>query len=171
MAKAIIENRGLKIVPLEERHILPLAENLSPENLRELEVVYNVSVSEALSYLGPDELVFVVEREGNPVAVTGIVLREESLMMWALFTTDLRKHWISFARASAELIKFYHTMRDTIHCEVWTENEMIHQWLVHLGFDPECFIELQNGQSVVRFVRCQGEQEYVQRDTLRPVLH
>ena len=171
MADCILESRGLKLVPFEQRHILPFIQNLSAENLREFETLYEVSPLEALYDLAPDELVFVIEKNGKPIAMTGIVLRDDSGMMWALFSNDLRKNWISFARASDLLIQFYHTMRENIHAEVWSENEMIHQWLAYLGFEPECFIEKENGQSIIRFVRCQSEQNYVQGDLLRPVLH
>ena len=171
MADCILESRGLKLVPFEQRHILPFIQNLSAENLREFETLYEVSPLEALYDLAPDELVFVIEKDGKPIAMTGIVLRDDSGMMWALFSNDLRKNWISFARASDLLIQFYHTMRETIYAEVWSENEMIHQWLAYLGFEPECFIEKENGQSVIRFVRCQSEQNYVQGELLRPVLH
>ena len=171
MADSILESRGLKLVPFHERHILPFIRNLSAENIREFETLYEISPLEALYDLSPDELVFVIEKDDKPIAMTGIVLREDSGVMWALFSNDLRKNWISFARASEMLIQFYHTIRETIYSEVWTNNEMIHQWLVHLGFEPECFIEKPNGQSVVRFVRCQPELNHVQADTLRPVLH
>lgn len=171
MADCILESRGLKLVPFEQRHILPFIRNLSTENLREFETLYQISPLEALYDLAPDELVFVVEKDGKPIAMTGIVLRDDSGMMWALFSNDLRKNWISFARASDLLIQFYHTMRETIYAEVWSENEMIHQWLAYLGFEPECFIEKENGQSIIRFVRCQSEQNYVQGELLRPVLH
>ena len=171
MADCIIESRGLKLVPFEERHILPFIRNLSTENLREFETLYKISPLEALYDLGPDELVFVVEKDSKPIAMTGIILQDDSGMMWALFSNDLRKNWISFARASDLLIQFYHSMRDTLYSEVWTENEMIHQWLAYLGFKPECFIEKEDGQSVIRFVRCQSDSEYVQAESLRPVLH
>jgi hypothetical protein len=171
MADPILESRGLKLVPFHQRHILPFIRNMSAENLREFETLYEISPLEALYDLAPDELVFVIEKDDKPIAMTGIVLREDSGMMWALFSNDLRKNWISFARASDMLIQFYHTIRETIYSEVWTENEMIHQWLAYLGFEPECLIEKQNGQSVIRFVRCQLESNYVQGDTSRPVLH
>lgn len=171
MADPILESRGLKLVPFHQRHILPFIRNMSAENLREFEALYEISPLEALYDLAPDELVFVIEKDDKPIAMTGIVLREDSGMMWALFSNDLRKNWISFARASDMLIQFYHTIRETIYSEVWTENEMIHQWLAYLGFEPECLIEKQNGQSVIRFVRCQLESNYVQGDTSRPVLH
>ena len=158
-------------MPFEQWHILPFIRNLSTENLREFETLYQVSPLDALYDLAPDELVFVIEKDGKPIAMTGIVLRDDSGMMWALFSNDLRKNWISFARASDLLIQFYHTMRETIYAEVWSENEMIHQWLAYLGFEPECFIEKENGQSVIRFVRCQSEPNYVQGELLRPVLH
>lgn len=171
MANPILQSRGLKLVPFEERHILPFARNLSAENLREFKTLYETSAIEALHSIEPHELVFVIEKDSEPVAITGIALQADSATMWALFSSDLRKNWISFARASDVLIQFYHLMRETLYAEVWVENEMIHQWLCYLGFEPECFIEKENGQSIIRFVRCQSKINYDQKGLLRPVLH
>jgi hypothetical protein len=88
-----------------------------------------------------------------------------------MFSKDMRKHWVSFARASIKLMAFYNLLHPRLTCDVWTENHMIHQWLVSLGFLPERAIQSANGQMVIRFVRCSPEQKSVQTTTLRPVLH
>jgi hypothetical protein len=171
MAKPFLEERGLKLVAFEERHILPFANNLSAENVREFEVLYAGSPVESLRSCLERPLVFTVEKDGQPLAVTGLVMTTGHAQMWALFSKDLRKHWISFARASQKLIQFYHLMHPKVVADVWTENEMIHQWLVHLGFLPEAAIEGSGGHMIIRFVRCTDEQKSAQTATLRPVLH
>lgn len=171
MGKPLIEERGLQLVPLDQAHIRPFVEDISPETMREFETLYATSPTETLEDLVDEPLVFSVMKDGRPVAITGLVLHTKDALMWAIFTKGLRKHWVSFARASQKLIQFYHTLHPNLRSEVWVKNEMIHQWLLHLGFLPEAVIDLQNGQSVVRFVRCIPEHKSAQTATSRPVLH
>ena len=171
MGKPLIEERGLELVAFDPAHIPEFVANLSAENMREFESLYEISPTEALVNIAHEPLVFTVLHSGRPVAVTGLILHTEDALMWCLFSKELRRHWISFARASAKLVEFYHTLHPKLRSEVWTENEMIHQWLLHLGFLPEDVIEMPNGQSVVRFVRCSPELKSAQTATSRPVLH
>jgi hypothetical protein len=171
MAKPLLQDRGLSLVPLEVRHVDPFIKTMSPENLREFESLYQVAPGDALITAVKEPLVFAVEKDGQPVAITGLALHSEYGLMWCLFSKELRKSWVSFARASRKLIDYYHTLHPVLRSEVWTENEMIHQWLLHLGFWPQDAVELQNGHTVVRFVRCSPEMKSVQTASSRPVLH
>lgn len=171
MVKPYIEERGLNLVAFEERHILPFAKNISPENLREFEVLYEIPVIEILKSCLDRSLVFVVEKDGEPLAITGVDLEEDHAFIWCMFSKDMRKNWISFARASEKLMKFYEELNPSLAADVWTENEMIHHWLVHLGFIPEAMIKLSNNQSIIRFVRCTSRKKSVQNKASRPVLH
>lgn len=171
MAKPLIEERGLQLVPLEQAHIRAFVEDISPETMREFETLYTTSPIEALEDLIDEPLVFSVMKDGRPVAITGLVLHTKDALMWAIFTKSLRKYWVSFARASQKLIQFYHTLHPNLRSEVWVKNEMIHQWLLHLGFLPEAVIELSNGHTVIRFVRCDPKASYAQGSASRPVLH
>lgn len=169
MAKPFLEERGLRLVALEQRHILPFVANLSAENLREFETLYQRSPLESLEAIVHNPLVYAVEKDGQPLAVTGI--DADHGFMWAMFSKDMRKHWISFARASIKLMAFYNLLHPRLTCDVWTENEMIHQWLVSLGFLPERAIQNTNGQVVIRFVRCSPQVKSDETVTSRPVLH
>lgn len=169
MAKAFLEERGLRLVALEQRHILPFVSNISSENLREFETLYNLSPLEALESVCGDPLVYAVEKDGQALAITGI--DADHGFIWAVFSNDMRKHWISFARASIKLMEFYNLLHPRLICDVWSESQMIHQWLVSLGFLPECDMETTNGQLVIRFVRCSPKVKSDETVTLRPVLH
>jgi hypothetical protein len=171
MAKPIIEERGLRLVPLKAQHIAPFIADLSPENMREFESLYQISPAEALISCLEDPFVFAVKKGDEVVAVTGLFLFTHDAVMWSLFSKNLRKHWISFARASRKLVDYYHTISENIRCEVWSENLMIHQWLLHLGFLPDSCLERPNGHTVIRFVRCGPELKSVQTASPRPVLH
>lgn len=163
----IIESHGLGLYPLRAKHIMPLYDDLSAENIKELEVVYQTDPLEALLSILPHQMVFVVERKGKPLAITGI---DQEGIMWAMFTESMKKNWIRFARASSELIKFYHHFYDEIYCQVWTQNEMILQWLIHLGFETDVLFESGDIQ-MIQFVRCKSEQTNVYSLLSRPVMH
>jgi hypothetical protein len=171
MVNPYIEERGLKLVAFEERHILPFAMNISAENLREFEVVYETSIVEALEECIDNSLVFTIEKDGEPLAVTGLEIQDDHALMWCMFSKNMRKNWISFARASEKLMKFYEEMHPNLVADVWIENSMIHQWLAYLKFTPVMLVELSNKQTVVRFVRCIPAKKSVVNKTLRPVLH
>lgn len=167
MDEPVIQSHGLGLYPLRPKHIIPLYNDLSEENVRELQVVYKTDPLEALLQLINVQMVFVVERDGRPLAVTGI---DEEGCMWALFTKSMKKNWVRFARASTELIRFYHHFYDEIYCQVWTENEMIHQWLAHLEFEADALIKTDNAE-LVQFVRCKTEETNVYSFLSRPVMH
>lgn len=165
--KPIIESHGLGLYRLEAKHIMPLHDDLSAENLRELEQVYDIDPLSALLDVLREQMTFVVERKGKPLAVTGI---DQNGIMWAMFTESMKKNWIRFARASGDLVKFYHNFYDEIYCQVWSENEMILQWLSHLGFEIQ-FIHDIGDIKMVQFVRCKSEQTNVYSLLSRPVMH
>lgn len=167
MGDPVIESHGLQLYPLKPKHIIPFHDDLSEENIKELRVVYKIDPLEALLELIGRQMVFVVERKGKPLAVTGI---DEDGCMWALFSKSLKKNWVRFARASPELIRFYHHFYDELSCQVWTENEMILQWLVHLGFEAEILFNSDDAE-IAQFVRCKTEQSNVYSLLSRPVMH
>lgn len=167
MAEPLIKSHGLELHRFRPMHVMPLYENLSDENKREFDIVYQMDPLEAMLASMRDQMVFVVTRGDKVLALTGI----DDGQMWSIFSKHMRQNWVRFVRASPELIKFYHHFYDWIHCDVWTENEMIHQWLAHLGFDPQSMIELNNKQQLVRFVRCKTESNNVQSLLSRPVMH
>ena len=167
MDKPIIESHGLGLYKLKPKHIIPFYNDISEENIRELKVVYQVEPLEALLTLVDRQMVFVVERNHKPLAITGV---DDSGTMWSLFSKSLRKNWVRFARASPDLITFYHHFHDVLTCQVWTENEMIIQWLAHLEFEPDSFF--QSGEiEMAQFVRCKTEQTNVYSLLSRPVMH
>jgi hypothetical protein len=167
MVKPVLVSHGLELYKLLPAHIMPFHENLSDENKREFEVVYGCDPLEALLSVMKDQMVFVVTRNDKVLAVTGI----EDGQLWTMFSKDMKKNWVRFARASHDLMSFYHHFYDWIHCDVWAENEMIHQWLSHLGFEPSSIYQTETNQELVRFVRCKTSQDNVVSLLSRPVMH
>lgn len=167
MDDPLLRSHGLELVKLQPRHIMSFYQNMSDENLREFGEVYELDPLEALKSTLHDQMVFAVTRNKEVLAITGV----NDGLMWSLFSKNMRRNWVRFARASVSLINFYHHFYDEIECHVWTENEMIHQWLAHLGFEPVGISELLNSQKLVHFVRCKTTQDNVHSLLSRPVMH
>lgn len=153
MAEPVLQSRGMELHLLTERHVREFIADISPENQREFDEVYNRDPRQALLAAVGENGVFAVLYRGKTLAITGVF--EDSMgdgVMWALFTNAMKKNFVRFARASEQLLDYYHDHFPTLVCNVWGENHMIHQWLIHLGFQPE-FTYAHNNQELVRFVR------------------
>jgi hypothetical protein len=172
MVEIHIQERGLILVDLHEDHIKPFVDNISPESEREFREFYNISLTDALINVVSDPFAFTVLKDGKPVAITGAALFADHALIWAVFSKDLRRNWITFARASRKLMDFYHSFHGELRSTVWSENHMVHQWLLHLGFVPADIVyDPKNKQSSVHFVRCDHDAKYVDGSLSRPVLH
>lgn len=169
-AKPLIESHGLALHKLRRKHIIPFYENLSTDNIKELEQAYGLDRENQLPmllHLADEQMVFVVTKGEKILAMTGLT---EEGMMWAMFSKDMHKNWVRFARASPELIRYYHHFFDEIECRVWIRNGMIHQWLAHLGFEAIGMSGV-DGVDFVHFVRCKENQDNVHSLMSRPVMH
>jgi hypothetical protein len=72
---------------------------------------------------------------------------------------------------SPTVIDFYHNFYDQIDAIVWDEHSFIHNWLVHLGFEPQFIQEDNRGMRTVHFVRCNYWYGDVDSGSSRPVMH
>ena len=167
MGDVILRSHGLELHRFKPVHVMPFYEQLSEENKREFKMAYELDPLEAILRSMQDQMVFVVMRGEKILALTGV----DDGCMWSMFSKEMPKYWVRFVRASHDLINYYHHFYDSIHCDVWTENEMIHQWLSHLGFGADTFISVENGQQLIRFVRCKTKQDNVHSFLSRPVMH
>lgn len=165
MADVIFNSHGLDLVKLKPSHIFPFLENLSNENKREFAELYESDPLECLLDCLKDEMVYAIVKGNMPLAITGIT---EDAQMWALFSKHMKQNWISFARASPDLIGFYHMFYDQILCDVWTKSDMIVQWLGYLGFEP---IFLSKDSETLHFVRCKSVDNNTNSFVSRPVMH
>ena len=167
MAKPILESCGLQLVPFEKKHVTLFFEDMSMESRRELRVAYEIEPLEALLMALEHEKVYAVMRDDKPLAVTGL----DKGFMWALFGNGLRRNWYRFAKASPDLIHYYHSFEEELFCDIWVKSGMIAQWLSHLGFEAVAHLDSYNGHQFVRFVRCQRETARVLNFPSRPVIH
>jgi hypothetical protein len=167
MADSVLKSHGLDLVKLKPAHIFPFLKNLSDENVREFSDLYESDPLECLleCLKDKDEMVYAVVKGDEPLAITGI---SNEAQMWALFSKNMRQNWIRFARASPDLIGYYHLFHDQISCDVWTESNMILQWLAYLEFEP---IFLSKDSEILHFVRCKSDDNNVDSLISRPVMH
>jgi hypothetical protein len=165
MANAIIKAGKIELHRFKGKHVFPLFHNMSDQNLNEFKELYRRDILEELLDSLSDDLCHVIEIEGVPIAICGV--RDQ--VLWTMFTKDIRKHWRSFVKESPRLIQFYHVFYDELYCNVWDQNVFIHNWLVHLGFEP---IGLTEGRhTVVNFVRCNSLANDIDSEESRPVMH
>lgn len=170
--KPILESRGLSLVKLTLDLVDAFLPSLSPENQREFTELYKEDPTLALKAVVGSKIShsFAILKDGVPLAITGVVDMEGEGLIWAMFSTDLRKNFVSFARASFDLMKFYNRQYPTLVCDVWVENEMILQWLTYLGFEID-FGFSHNGQQMIRFVRGCSDTKSIVTSFQRPVIH
>lgn len=167
MAKPILQRNGLELYEFRNSHVMPFHDDLSPESKKELRVAYEIEPLEALLSVINKDMAYTVMRDGHPLAMTGL----ESGFMWALFGNGLRKNWLRFAKASPDLIQYYHGFEDKIACDIWSRSGTVAQWLAYLGFAPTLHLTSDSGHEFIRFVRCDGNVSYVHPQALRPVMH
>lgn len=167
MAKALLRHKDLRLYKIGPEAMRPFIENISPENIRELRDVYQMNPSEFLVEALSQDMAHVVEMSGKAVAVCGV--KDEHL--WTVFSSDIKKHWRKFVKASPELINFYHKFYDNLYCEVWSENVFVLNWMLHLDFNPIAEITSNRGITTIKFVRCNLLEDSIDSAQSRPVMH
>jgi hypothetical protein len=168
--KPFLESRGLALVKLTPE----LVDSFAPsrENVKEFAEVYKEDPALALRAVAKSNKAhsFAVVKGEQPLAITGIVDLHGEGLIWAVFSNELHKNFVSFARASLDLMEFYNRQFPTLVCDVWAQNEMIIQWLCYLRFEPD-FGFTHNGHEMIRFVRSCSDKKSVVTSIQRPVIH
>jgi len=172
MANAILNSRDLSLVLFDERHVLPFFLTASEETRHEMSEIYDADLLEQLNALVGDADVFVVEKNGQPLAILGLeYISNTEGLFWCLFAEGMKDNWVSFIRASRGLINFLHTHYPKISVDTWIGNDKICQWLSWLGFESQFITEDINSNKFVHFVRCNSDTKNVYNLSSRPVLH
>jgi hypothetical protein len=167
MDKALLTHGDLKLYQMKFEDIFPFINKLSPENFLELEQNYQVLPEDFLVSALNNQMTHIVKVSDEVVAACGIM----DGFLWTVFSSDVKKHWRKFVKASPNLINYYHYFHEDIYCEVWEQNVFVLNWLLHLGFDPIDRNTLENGNVTVKFVRCLFDGDDIDCDVSRPVMH
>jgi len=147
----MVESRGFKLSPLRLDHIFVFRPH--PFSEEEMRTVYGKELKSALVSRRNQCDCYAVVHDNEVYAITGI---ESDGVMWCLFSELIDAHFVRMARASKELIRFYHEKSDKLTCDIWDHNESIMQWLLALGFEPKLTYAFGDHQ-LVRFVRCAND--------------
>lgn len=172
MDKILIKHGGLKMVPIQKRHIIPMYSTMSVENLFEAEAVYKIDLMKALIQYSETPDVFVVENDKEPLAIVGVTgITHQKGIMWSVFSENMKSNWFSFVKASPKLIDFLHTHYHEIVVDTWEGNHKMLQWLGWLGFELTEMYANENGFNMAHFVRCNQHRKNVYAFASRPVIH
>lgn len=167
MARPLLKHGVFELHKMESKHALDIYKNLSAENVREFQVLYEEDALTSLYDVVNDDLSHVVTIQGRPLFAIGAY----EGVLWAIFSRDIKKHYRSVVRMSPRLINFYHNFYDQLDVIVWDENTFMHNWLVHLGFEPQFIEEDNRGMRQVHFVRCNYWYDDIDSRPSRPVMH
>ena len=146
---------------------MPFYRNLSLENLREFQVLYEENPLENMFAALEDELSHVVTKGDDIIAMLGVY----DGVLWCMFSKEIKKHWRGFVRMSPKIIAFYHNFYDDLDTVVWDQNTFVLNLMVHLGFEPRLIEEDERGLSTVHFVRCKYPDDEFHSHSSRPVMH
>ncbi len=115
-----------------------LAENLRPDDVRELEA-HGTSVEESLHHgLTASDRAFVATKDGHPILIFGVVTHEEEGLrkgaVWMVGTPEMRSITRLFVMHSkswiGELARGYDLLWNYVDCR----NSLHHRWLEWCGF-------------------------------------
>ena len=163
-----LKSRGLKLEKLTVRHVDLFMMDISTETAKEFEFVYELEPYNAFLDLVGFDGQYAITKDGHVLGLSGVWEEEEGGLMWAVFTNEMKRNFVKFARASKDLRDFYLSKYDQVFCAVWSESHMIMQWLAFLGFTP-CDQHWQNGQTLIRFC-CKRDKSDLPSGQ-RPVIH
>ena len=167
MARPIISSHGLELYQATDEDVGSLLASLSKENVREIDELYQTTPELLFDRLMGGEMIHSVKMNGEVVAISGII----EGVMWSMFSKKIRKHWRLFVKASPDLVQFYHYFYPTLHCQVWSENVFVHNWLIHLGFVPDSLMTDHNENVPGDFVRCNSPTSGIFSPLSRPGMH
>jgi hypothetical protein len=171
--KVILRSHGLTLVSFKPWHCLEMGLNMSEASIRELDVVHGLAPAGALNSVLGHPFVFAVKRGKEAVAVLGLTDQGDgTVKLWTLFSKSIEENFLRLVRASPALMKFIHTTAEEIEIDVWSHSSMIQNWLVLIGFMPIDSFDGGNGQTIIRFVRC-NQKDFLAypENTQRPVMH
>lgn len=160
------------MVPIKKRHVIPMYETMSLENLFEAEAIYKIDLMKTLIQYSETPDVFVVENNKDPLAIVGVTgVTAQKAVMWTVFSENMKDNWFSFVKASPKLINYLHTHYHEISVHTWQGNAKMMQWLGWLGFDMLGVNTSENGFGMAHFVRCNRDRKNVYAFPSRPVIH
>jgi len=173
MEAKIISRGKLYLTPLKQHHLQEIHDNLHPENIRELKLMGYDDIMVALEQMLRDSDCYLARKEGGPFLFVGGLWfdqDQEFPQVFAMFSKNMKKDYVSLARGSRMLINFFDQMFPNTTMTILSDYEGMLNWATWLGYEPVGIIE-HGENSYVEFVRCTIPPKDVYDDESRPMMH
>ena len=169
----ILTRGAYYMTPLSPFHLDEIAENLSPENRRELRIMGYTNLRDAMSEMYEESEAYIVRKEGGPIIFVGGLWHTEDQdypQMFSLFMNEAMENYTLLARGSRMLVDYLAQTQDHMTMTILSDYEGMANWAVWLGFEPVGVVTA-GPYKYLEFIRCNLDGNCVYDKTSRPVVH
>ena len=173
MEAKIIKRGNFYLTPFTKDHVEEVIANLSPENVREINLLGYHNVRECIEEMMKYSDCYLVRKEGEVfTAISGLWYEDgkETPQFFAMFSKNIKKNFTSIARGSRMLITFFDRTQDEMCMRILSDHQFMLDWASWLGFEAIGVTQF-NSNHYVDFVRCISPQKSAYSETSRPVMH
>ena len=173
MVAEVFRQGSYSVTPVTMDDFDEIVEHLSEKNVEELFLLGYDSVEEAIDDMIASAECYIARKDGYTFTFVGGLWPDadgDPPQMFAMFSSDLRKNFVSIAKGSKALIKMFDQYHDTMTMTILAKNEAMLNWATWLGFSPVSITE-RHGEEYVSFVRCIMPKTNVYTNESRPVMH
>lgn len=160
------------LTPLKHKHFEEIERNLSPESVRELELMGYEPADALETAVETSQAYAIIHDEDGILCISGLSFFHDlhCPQMYAMFTTKAKAHRLSLLRGSKMLLAFFSAQHSALCMTILTENDIMLQWASWLGFEAVGISNVE-GAVYANFVRCENDDAYVETEGSRPVMH
>jgi len=169
----ILTRGAYYMTPLSPFHLDEIAENLSPENRRELRIMGYTDLRVAVSEMYEQSEAYIVRKKDGPIIFAGGLWYSEDQdypQMFALFMQEAMNNYMTLARGSKMLVSYLSASNEHMTMTILADYEGMLNWAVWLGFEPVGTI-VSGENKYVEFIRCNLGGNCVYDKAPRPVIH
>ena len=169
----ILKRGDYYLTPFTLGHVDEVAENLSPENKREILLLGHTDVRQALHEMHETADSYLCRRNDDTFLMVGGLWYNddrESPQMFSMFSDGLKQNFHAMARGSKLLVNFFDRSETYMSMTILADYEGMLNWAAWLGFEAVGIHQV-DANKYVDFVRCNPDEKIVYNKALRPVTH
>ena len=169
----ILRRGDYYLTPFTLGHVNEVAENLSPENKRELLLLGHTDIKQALHEMHDTADSYLCRRNDETFLMVGVLWYNddrESPQMFSMFSDGLKQNFHALARGSKLLVNFFDKSETYMSMTILADYEGMLNWAAWLGFEAVGIHQV-DANKYVDFVRCNPNEKIVYNKALRPVTH
>lgn len=169
----ILKRGDYYLTPFTLGHVDEVAENLSPENKREILLLGHTDVRQALHEMHETADSYLCRRNDDTFLMVGGLWYNddrESPQMFSMFSDGLKQNFHAMARGSKLLVNFFDKSETYMSMTILADYEGMLNWAAWLGFEAVGIHQV-DANKYVDFVRCNPDEKIVYNKALRPVTH